>query len=78
MHAVLDQGDYLRILIAPFFHGDDILLHYNMASFLYKGQQLERLFGSKYFAVLVTILTQSSSLLLALLGPLAARYLHVL
>jgi rhomboid domain-containing protein 1 len=71
-HAVLDQGDYMRILIAPLFHGDDMHLYYNMASFLYKGQQLEILFGSPYFALLLTILTVSSSLMLVLLGQLAS------
>jgi rhomboid domain-containing protein 1 len=74
-HAVLDQGDYLRILLAPFFHGDDMHLYYNMASFLYKGQQLETLFGSRYFALLLTILTVSSSLMLVLLGHLTASVL---
>jgi rhomboid domain-containing protein 1 len=71
-HAVLDQGDYMRILLAPLFHGDDMHLYYNMASFLYKGQQLETLFGSRYFALLLTILTISSSLMLVLLGQLVA------
>ncbi|CAF1053357.1 unnamed protein product [Rotaria sordida] len=71
-HAVLDQGDYMRILLAPFFHGDDMHLYYNMASFLYKGQQLETLFGGRYFALLVTILTISSSLMLVILGQLAS------
>jgi rhomboid domain-containing protein 1 len=74
-HAVLDQGDYMRILLAPLFHGDDMHLYYNMASFLYKGQQLETLFGSPYFALLLTILTISSSLMLVILGQLAASVL---
>ncbi|CAF3711649.1 unnamed protein product, partial [Rotaria sordida] len=63
---------YMRILLAPFFHGDDMHLYYNMASFLYKGQQLETLFGGRYFALLVTILTISSSLMLVILGQLAS------
>jgi len=71
-HAVIDQGDYIRILLAPLFHGDDMHLYYNMASFLYKGQQLETLFGSPYFALLLTILTISSSLMLVILGQLAS------
>ncbi|CAF1326454.1 unnamed protein product [Adineta steineri] len=71
-HAVLDQGDYMRILLAPLFHGDDMHLYYNMASFLYKGQQLETLFGSPYFAILLSILTVSSSLMLVILGQLAS------
>ena len=71
-YAVLDQGDFLRILIAPLFHGDDMHLYYNMASFLYKGQRLETFFGSRYFALLLAILTVSSSLMLVLLGQLAA------
>lgn len=74
-HAVIDQGDYMRILLAPFFHGDDMHLYYNMASFLYKGQQLETLFGSGYFVILLTILTLSSSLLLVVLGQLASSLL---
>ncbi|CAM4802302.1 unnamed protein product [Rotaria magnacalcarata] len=74
-HTVLDQGDYMRILLAPFFHGDDMHLYYNMASFLYKGQQLETLFGSQYFALLLAILTLLSSLMLVLLGQLASSLL---
>lgn len=74
-HAVLDQHDYMRILLAPLFHGDDMHLYYNMASFLYKGQRLENFFGSRYFALLLTILTISSSFLLVILGQLAASLL---
>lgn len=74
-HAVLDQGDYMRILLAPLFHGDDMHLYYNMASFLYKGQRLESFFGSRYFALLLTILTVSSSLMLVILGQIAASVL---
>jgi len=71
-YAILDQGDYMRILLAPFFHGDDMHLYYNMASFLYKGQQLELLFGSRYFALLLFILTFLSSLTLVILGQFAS------
>lgn len=71
-HAVFDRGDYLRLLLAPLYHGDDMHLYYNMASFLYKGQLLERLFGSPYFLILLSILTFSSSLMLVILGQLAA------
>lgn len=74
-YAVLDQGDYWRILVAPFFHGDDMHLYYNMASFLYKGQQLETLFGTPYFGLLLTILTISSSLMLVILGQIASSLL---
>jgi rhomboid domain-containing protein 1 len=74
-HAVLDRGDYMRVLLAPLFHGDDMHLYYNMASFLYKGQQLETLFGSRYFALLLTILTVASSVMLVVLGQLAASLL---
>ena len=74
-HAVLDQGDYMRILLAPLFHGDDMHLYYNMASFLYKGQRLETFFGSSYFALLLTLLTISSSLMLVILGQIAASVL---
>jgi rhomboid domain-containing protein 1 len=74
-HAVLDRGEYLRLLLAPLYHGDDMHLYYNMASFLYKGQQLEVLFGSPYFALLLSILTVSSSLLLVVLGQLASSLL---
>ena len=71
-YAILDQGDYLRLILAPLFHGDDMHLYYNMASFLYKGQILERLFGSPYFVILLSILTLSSSLTLVILGQVAA------
>lgn len=74
-HAVLNQADYLRLFSAPLVHGDDMHLYYNMASFLYKGQKLERLFGSPYFSLLLFILTVSSSFMTVLLGQVAATLL---
>ncbi|CAF1104419.1 unnamed protein product [Didymodactylos carnosus] len=69
---VYDMGQYSRLFFAPLFHGDDMHLYYNMVSFLFKGQQLETLFGSKYFAILVFVCSLSSSIMIVLLGQIAS------
>ncbi|KAI1285405.1 Rhomboid-related protein 4 [Halotydeus destructor] len=57
------RGDWRRLIFSAFEHGDDWHLYYNMISFLYKGRDLEKRFGSvKFFVILVlfTILTSFS------------------
>ncbi|XP_023498240.1 rhomboid-related protein 4 isoform X2 [Equus caballus] len=47
------QKDWQRLLLSPFHHADDWHLYFNMASMLWKGINLERRLGSKWFAYII-------------------------
>jgi len=53
-----------RLLLASFYHANDIHLYYNMSSFIWKGRQLEPIFGPKRFAILIIILALVSNILM--------------
>lgn len=56
------QGEWDRVLMAPFVHGGDFHLYYNMASFIWKAVTLERHYGSGYFAYMISVFTVLTSL----------------
>lgn len=66
-------GQYRRLALAAFYHGDDWHLYYNMASFLWKGLSLERRMGSLKFLLLNLLLAVSSNAMLVLLAELWGR-----
>jgi len=47
------QKDWQRLLLSPFHHADDWHLYFNMASMLWKGINLERRLGSRWFAYVI-------------------------
>ncbi|XP_036093156.1 rhomboid-related protein 4 isoform X5 [Rousettus aegyptiacus] len=47
------QKDWQRLLLSPVHHADDWHLYFNMVSLLWKGINLERRLGSKWFACVV-------------------------
>ncbi|XP_011362371.1 rhomboid-related protein 4 [Pteropus medius] len=47
------QKDWQRLLLSPFHHADDWHLYFNMVSLLWKGINLERRLGSKWFAYVI-------------------------
>ncbi|XP_014850418.1 PREDICTED: rhomboid-related protein 4 [Poecilia mexicana] len=69
------QGDWRRLLLAPFHHADDWHLYFNMVSLLWKGMNLERRLGAAWFLYVLSVfsvLTGAVYLLLeALLTELA-------
>ncbi|XP_054883752.1 rhomboid-related protein 4 [Poeciliopsis prolifica] len=69
------QGDWRRLLLAPFHHADDWHLYFNMVSLLWKGMNLERRLGTPWFLYILSVfsvLTGAVYLLLeALLTELA-------
>ncbi|PWA19466.1 hypothetical protein CCH79_00019052, partial [Gambusia affinis] len=69
------QGDWRRLLLAPFHHADDWHLYFNMVSLLWKGMNLERRLGPAWFLYVLSVfsvLTGAVYLLLeALLTELA-------
>jgi rhomboid domain-containing protein 1 len=58
---ILQYKQWLRLLLSPFFHGDDWHLYYNMISFSLKGRSLEQRFGTSYFAILLAVFTVACS-----------------
>lgn len=69
------QGEWRRLLLAPFHHADDWHLYFNMVSLLWKGMNLERRLGTAWFIYVLSVfsvLTGAVYLLLeALLTELA-------
>lgn len=59
---IWDRKEWNRIILGSLYHAHDFHLYYNMASFLWKGRQLERRFGSVYFGFLLAIFTVLTSL----------------
>jgi rhomboid domain-containing protein 1 len=60
-NKVLQDGDWKRMLISAFEHGDDMHLYYNMISFLVKGVNLEPKLGSLYFGYLNLVFSVACS-----------------
>ncbi|XP_065191084.1 rhomboid-related protein 4-like [Sycon ciliatum] len=52
VYDVWYMHDWKRLFLAPFFHGDEWHLYYNMASFLWKGKTLEPALGTPAFLLL--------------------------
>lgn len=66
-HHVWYNGDWIRLVLASFYHLDDWHLYYNMASFLWKGKTLETSMGSKmFFIVLCAFSVLTSAILVGL------------
>ncbi|CAH1781535.1 unnamed protein product [Owenia fusiformis] len=49
------RQEWMRVLLAAFYHADDWHLYYNMVSFLWKGLTLERKLGSGYFLYVILV-----------------------
>lgn len=60
-YLVWHRGDWRRMLLAVFYHADDMHLYFNMVSLLWKGRSLEKRFGSTYFVWLVSMFTVLTS-----------------
>ena len=73
VQSVWYQGQWDRVLLAPFVHGDSWHLYYNMASFMWKSRTLERHFGSAYYAYLLSVFTILSSLTYLLINFVIAE-----
>lgn len=69
-------GGYWRVLASSFHHASDMHLYYNMISFLYKGQYLEKRLRSEYFAYLIGVFAVTEGLLYLALNTLFAYNIH--
>lgn len=74
VHNVYYKNQYTRLVMAPFIHADSWHLYYNMASFMWKARTLEKLYGSFYFAYLITIFTGLSSILYVVINYFLAEF----
>ncbi|XP_070538487.1 rhomboid-related protein 4-like [Ptychodera flava] len=72
--AVWYEGDWARLFMAPWFHGSDMHLYFNMVSFLWKGISLEKRLGSKYFAYMIAAFCMLTGAVLVGLNFLAAEF----
>lgn len=68
--AILYRGEFSRLFWGIVTHADDYHLYYNMGSLLVKGAQLEPLYGSFGFAVLLGELMLTSNILYLVLSAL--------
>lgn len=75
VNEIFSRKQWLRLILSPFFHGDDWHLYYNMISFSLKGRSLEQKYGSVYFLVLLAVFTVSCSLMYICLEFLAFQLL---
>lgn len=67
------RGDWTRLFTAPFLHGSDFHLYFNMASFMWKAVVLERHYGAKYFAYMVTVFMMATGMLYLAMNYLIAE-----
>lgn len=65
--------EWKRVILSPFFHGDDWHLYYNMLSFSVKSRSLEKKYGPYYFAILIGVFTVSTSLMYLVIEYLSFR-----
>lgn len=75
VQSVYYQGDWTRVILAPFIHGDSWHLYYNMASFMWKSRTLERHYGTYYYAYLTSVFTLLTSIVYLLINFILAEML---
>ncbi|XP_023241730.1 rhomboid-related protein 4-like [Centruroides sculpturatus] len=66
--------EWQRLIFAAIEHADDIHLYYNMVSFVWKGQQLERRWGSLKFFYILCVFTVLTNVALLALSHVASEY----
>ena len=71
------QGQWSRVLLAPFIHGDSWHLYYNMASFIWKSRTLEKHYGTPYYAYLTSVFTLLTSLMYIVINYMIAEIFDV-
>ncbi|XP_063694870.1 rhomboid-related protein 4-like [Bolinopsis microptera] len=73
--GVVVYREYHRLVLSGFYHLSDMHLYFNMASFLYKGTQLEPRLGTGRFAAVIGSLLVGSSSVYCAIQFLAAQLL---
>ncbi|KAI6650923.1 hypothetical protein LOD99_5763 [Oopsacas minuta] len=74
VESTVYRNQWKRLLFSAVFHADDMHLYYNMVSFLWKSRQLERKFGSNFYAFLLIALTIATHAMYIGISILLAEY----
>ncbi|XP_010610065.1 rhomboid-related protein 4 isoform X1 [Fukomys damarensis] len=69
------QKDWQRLLLSPLHHADDWHLYFNMVSMLWKGINLERRLGSRWFAYILTTFSLLTGVVYLLLQVACAEFM---
>ncbi|XP_032133527.1 rhomboid-related protein 4 isoform X2 [Sapajus apella] len=69
------QNDWQRLLLSPVHHADDWHLYFNMASMLWKGINLEKRLGSRWFACVITTFSILTGVVYLLLQFAVAEFM---
>ncbi|XP_024420050.1 rhomboid-related protein 4 isoform X1 [Desmodus rotundus] len=70
------EKDWQRLLLSPFHHADDWHLYFNMVSMLWKGIQLERRLGSRWFAYVITTFSLLTGVVYLVLESALAEFME--
>lgn len=65
-----------RLFLSHFFHVDDMHLYYNMISFAWKGNQVERTYGSKKLLSMIFLFSLANSLIYLFISYICYFVLH--
>ncbi|XP_077011444.1 rhomboid-related protein 4 isoform X2 [Tamandua tetradactyla] len=69
------QKDWQRLVLSPFHHADDWHLYFNMASMLWKGINLERRLGSRWFVYIIATFSLLTGVVYLLLEFALAEFM---
>ncbi|XP_063093301.1 rhomboid-related protein 4 isoform X2 [Cavia porcellus] len=69
------QKDWQRLLLSPLHHADDWHLYFNMVSMLWKGINLERRLGSRWFAYVLATFVLFTGVVYLLLQVACAEFM---
>jgi len=70
------RDDWRRLVLAAFYHADDLHLYFNMTSLLWKGLKLERRFGSAHFGSMIAVFAVLVNILLVAFNMVAEHVTH--
>ena len=70
------RDDWRRLVLAAFYHADDLHLYFNMTSMLWKGLRLERRFGSAHFGCMIAVFAVLVNILLVAFHVVAEHVTH--
>jgi len=70
------RDDWRRLVLAAFYHADDMHLYFNMTSLLWKGLRLERQFGSAHFGCMIAIFAVLVNVVLVAFNMAAEQITH--
>jgi len=70
------RDDWRRLVLAAFYHADDLHLYFNMTSLLWKGLRLERRFGNAHFGCMIAVFAVLVNILLVAFSMVAEHVTH--